>query len=104
MRSFGHGHLVIFDLRTRNNINEHEEDFNEHGIILTNTNLTNLTNFFLCAAIRVIRAIRVQKTKMMSVENNQECFVVLWRKLERTRRLLGSQYSHLDSLRGPSVW
>ena len=51
-----------------------------------NTNPTNLTNFFLCAAIRVIRAIRVQKTKMMSVqktkmmsvENNQECFVVLW--------------------------
>ena len=30
MRSFGHGHLVIFDLRTRNNINEHEEDYNEH--------------------------------------------------------------------------
>ncbi len=29
---------------------------------------------------------------MMSVENNQECFVVLWRKLERTRRLLGGQY------------
>ena len=87
MRSFGHGHLVIFNLRTRNNINEHEEDFNEHGIILMNTNPTNLTNFFLCAAIRVIRAIRVQKTKMMSVqktkmmsvENNQECFVVLWR-------------------------
>ncbi len=22
--------MVIFDLRTRNNINEHEEDFNEH--------------------------------------------------------------------------
>ena len=34
----------------------------------------------------------VQKTKMMSVENNQECFVQLWRKLERTRRLLGGQY------------
>ena len=29
--------MVIFDLRTRN-------DINEHGIILTNTNLTNLTN------------------------------------------------------------
>jgi len=29
---------------------------------------------------------------MMSVENNQECFVVLWRRLERTRRLLGGQY------------
>lgn len=29
---------------------------------------------------------------MMNVENNQECFVVLWRKLERTRHLLGGQY------------
>ena len=28
----------------------------------------------------------------MNVENNQECFVLLWRKLERTRRLLGGQY------------
>ena len=28
---------------------------------------------------------------MMNVENNQECFVVLWRRLERTRRLLGGQ-------------
>ena len=29
---------------------------------------------------------------MISVENSQECFVQLWRKLERTRRLLGGQY------------
>ena len=29
---------------------------------------------------------------MMTIENNQECFVQLWRKLERTRRLLGGQY------------
>jgi len=29
---------------------------------------------------------------MMNVENNQDCFVQLWRKLERTRRLLGGQY------------
>ena len=29
---------------------------------------------------------------MISVENNQECFVQLWRMLERTRRLLGGQY------------
>ena len=29
---------------------------------------------------------------MMNIENNQECFVMLWRKLERTRRLLGGQY------------
>ena len=29
---------------------------------------------------------------MITVENNQECFVLLWRKLERTRQLFGSQY------------
>ena len=29
---------------------------------------------------------------MIYVENNQECFVQLWRKLERTRCLLGGQY------------
>jgi hypothetical protein len=34
----------------------------------------------------------VLKKKMMNVENNQDCFVQLWRKLERTRRLLGGQY------------
>ena len=28
---------------------------------------------------------------MICVENNQECFVVLWRKLERTRLLFGGQ-------------
>jgi hypothetical protein len=28
----------------------------------------------------------------MKLENSQECFVRLWRKLERTRRLLGGQY------------
>lgn len=37
-------------------------------------------------------AINVEKRKyMINVENNQECFVLLWRKLERTRRLLGGQ-------------
>ena len=30
--------------------------------------------------------------KMVKIENNQECFVLLWRKLERTRLLLGGQY------------
>ena len=29
---------------------------------------------------------------MIEIQNTQECFVVLWRKLERTRRLLGGQY------------
>ncbi len=28
----------------------------------------------------------------MNIENTQECFVQLWRNLERTRRLLGGQY------------
>jgi hypothetical protein len=28
---------------------------------------------------------------MFEVQNNQECFVQLWRMLERTRRLLGGQ-------------
>ncbi len=31
------------------------------------------------------------KVKMVKIENNQECFVVLWRKLERTRQLLRGQ-------------
>ena len=29
---------------------------------------------------------------MVKIENTQDCFVVLWRKLERTRQLLGVQY------------
>ena len=29
---------------------------------------------------------------MIKVENNQVCFVQLWRMLERTRRLFGGQY------------
>ena len=28
----------------------------------------------------------------MNIENTQECFVQLWRRLERTRLLLGGQY------------
>ena len=28
----------------------------------------------------------------MEIKNSQECFVRLWRKLERTRHLLGGQY------------
>ena len=31
------------------------------------------------------------KVKMVKIENNQECFVQLWLRLERTRRLLGMQ-------------
>ena len=35
--------------------------------------------------------VKVVKVKMVKIENNQECFVVLWRKLERTRQLLRGQ-------------
>ena len=28
---------------------------------------------------------------MVKIDNSQECFVMLWRKLERTKRLLGGQ-------------
>ena len=31
------------------------------------------------------------KVKMVKIENNQECFVKLWLRLERTRRLFGGQ-------------
>ena len=41
---------------------------------------------------------------MMSVENNQECFVQLWRKLERTRRLLGGQYKRFCIRNVLKVW
>ena len=44
----------------------------------------------------VVKMVKVKMVKivfdMMNIENNQECFVMLWRKLERTRRLLGGQY------------
>ena len=32
------------------------------------------------------------ETLIMKLDNTQECFVQLWRKLERTRHLLGGQY------------
>ena len=31
------------------------------------------------------------KVKMVKIENNQDCFVQLWLRLERTRRLFGGQ-------------
>ena len=41
---------------------------------------------------------------IMNVENNQECFVQLWRKLERTRRLLGGQYKRFCIRNVLKVW
>ena len=39
-----------------------------------------------------MKSVKVVKVKMVKIDNNQECFVQLWRLLERTRRLLGGQY------------
>ena len=41
---------------------------------------------------------------MVIIENSQECFVVLWRKLERTRRLLGGQYKRFCIRNVLKVW
>ena len=41
--------------------------------------------------VKVIWSFSIFET-MVTIENTQECFVMLWRKLERTRRLLGGQY------------
>ena len=40
----------------------------------------------------------------MDIQNTQECFVQLWRKLERTRRLLGGQYKRFCIRRVLKTW
>ena len=41
---------------------------------------------------------------MIEIQNNQECFVLLWRMLERTRRLLGGQYKRFCIRRVLKMW
>ena len=41
---------------------------------------------------------------MVKIENNKECFVQLWLRLERTRRLLGGQYKRFCIRRVLKVW
>ena len=41
---------------------------------------------------------------MIEIQNNQECFVLLWQKLERTRRLLGGQYKRFCIRNVLKVW
>ncbi len=41
---------------------------------------------------------------MITIENNQECFVQLWLRLERTRRLLGMQYRRFCARRVLTSW
>ena len=40
----------------------------------------------------------------MIIENTQECFVQLWLRLERTRRLLGGQYKRFCIRNVLKVW
>ena len=40
----------------------------------------------------------------MKLENNQECFVELWLRLERTRRLLAGQYRRFTISRVLKTW
>lgn len=40
----------------------------------------------------------------MNIENTPECFVQLWRQLERTRRLLGGQYKRYSVRNVLRVW
>ena len=40
----------------------------------------------------------------MKIENTQECFVQLWLRLERTRRLLGGQYKRFCVRRILQYW
>ena len=41
---------------------------------------------------------------MIEIQNTQECFVQLWRMLERTRRLLGGQYKRFCIRRILKLW
>lgn len=40
----------------------------------------------------------------MEIQNNQACFVQLWRRLERTRRLLGGQYKRFSIRNVLKAW
>ena len=43
-------------------------------------------------------------TAMIEIQNTQECFVQLWLRLERTRRLLGGQYKRFCIRRVLKTW
>ena len=44
------------------------------------------------------------KVMMVKIENNKECFVQLWRRLERTRHMLGGQYKRFCIRNVLKVW
>ena len=52
----------------------------------------------------VIWSFSKMDSDMITIENNQECFVQLWLRLERTRRLLGMQYRRFCVRRVLASW
>ena len=44
------------------------------------------------------------KVMMVKIEHNKECFVQLWRRLERTRQMLGGQYKRFCIRNVLKVW
>jgi hypothetical protein len=52
----------------------------------------------------MVKVVKMVKVKMVKIENNKACFVLLWRKLERTRRLLRCQYKRYSIRNVLKVW
>ena len=55
----------------------------------------------------MVKVVKVKMVKIvfdMEIQNTQECFVLLWLRLERTRRLLGGQYKRFCIRRVLKTW
>ena len=52
----------------------------------------------------MLQLLQLLQLKSMTINNTQECFVQLWRLLERTRRLLGGQYKRFCIRRVLKTW
>ena len=66
-------------------------DFGTQIIIYEHESIESDESFCAQLFVRLVRFVFKKRTNMICVENNQECFVLLWRRLECTRRLLGGQ-------------
>ena len=54
--------------------------------------------------MKVMCHLVIKELIKMNIENTQECFVVLWRKLERTRQLLRGQFKRFCIRRVLKSW
>ena len=52
----------------------------------------------------MLQLLQLLQLKSMTINNTQECFVQLWLRLERTRRLLGGQYKRFCIRRVLKTW